>query len=112
MTTLTFPSVRQQDLAWIWERSPAFNAFRGTGWMGEPCRTCPRRELDFGGCRCQAFALTGDAGRTDPVCVYSPDHHLVEAAVDEASHGPAGPWEPKARGELIYRRLSRAVSVP
>jgi pyrroloquinoline quinone biosynthesis protein E len=74
---LEFWSVRDHALARIWEESPAFNAFRGTEWMREPCRSCERRDLDFGGCRCQAFALTGDARATDPVCHLSPDHAIV-----------------------------------
>ncbi|HET9078986.1 MAG TPA: pyrroloquinoline quinone biosynthesis protein PqqE [Trebonia sp.] len=84
--TLPLPraSVREHSLAWIWEQSPLFQAFRGTGWMGEPCRSCARRDLDFGGCRCQAFQLTGDAGRTDPVCHLSPDHEIVASAVRAA----------------------------
>ncbi|RKS76925.1 pyrroloquinoline quinone biosynthesis protein E [Actinomadura pelletieri DSM 43383] len=83
---LAAPNVRDRPLAWIWEESPAFNAYRGTDWMTGPCRECPRREIDFGGCRCQAHALTGDAARTDPACALSPDHDLVRAAttaVDE-----------------------------
>ncbi len=91
---LAFPrtSVREHPLAWIWERSPLFQRFRGTGWMPDPCRSCDRREIDFGGCRCQAFQLTGDAARTDPVCYLSPDHGLVAAAVRAANPGtrPAG----------------------
>jgi pyrroloquinoline quinone biosynthesis protein E len=78
-------SVREHSLAWIWERSPLFSRFRGTDWMPEPCRSCSRREIDFGGCRCQAFLLTGDAARTDPVCHLSPDHELVTRAVRAAS---------------------------
>ena len=91
--TLPLPraSVREHDLAWIWERSPLFQRFRGTDWMPEPCRSCDRRELDFGGCRCQAFQLTGDAARTDPVCHLSPDHGLVAEAVAAADEGtPSG----------------------
>ena len=80
-------SVREHSLAWIWESSPAFERFRGTSWMPEPCRSCDRREIDFGGCRCQAFALTGDAARTDPVCHLSPDHDLVADAVREVNAG-------------------------
>lgn len=80
-------SVREHPLEWIWEESPLFNRFRGTEWMPEPCRSCGRREVDFGGCRCQAFLLTGDAARTDPVCHLSPDHHLVVGAVQAASEG-------------------------
>jgi pyrroloquinoline quinone biosynthesis protein E len=74
---LEFWSVREHSLADIWANSPAFNAFRGTAWMQEPCRSCDRREIDFGGCRCQAFAITGDAGATDPVCHFSPHHEEV-----------------------------------
>jgi pyrroloquinoline quinone biosynthesis protein E len=76
---LEFWSVRDRSLAEIWQSSPAFQAFRGTGWMQEPCASCPRREADFGGCRCQAFLLTGDARATDPVCVLSPRHAEVAA---------------------------------
>jgi pyrroloquinoline quinone biosynthesis protein E len=88
--TLPLPraSVREHSLAWIWERSPLFQRFRGTDWMPEPCRSCDRRELDFGGCRCQAFQLTGDAARTDPVCHLSPDHGIVAAAVRAADEVP------------------------
>jgi pyrroloquinoline quinone biosynthesis protein E len=84
-------SVREHSLAWIWEQSPLFRRFRGTDWMPEPCRSCARREVDFGGCRCQAFLLTGDAARTDPVCPLSPDHGIVTAAVraaDETTRPP------------------------
>jgi len=77
-------SVREDSLARIWADSPVMTAFRGTDWMPDPCRSCERREQDFGGCRCQAFQLTGDAARTDPVCHLSPDHHLVADAVTAA----------------------------
>jgi PqqA peptide cyclase len=80
-------SVREHALAWIWEQSPLFQRFRGTGWMPDPCRSCDRRDIDFGGCRCQAFQLTGDAARTDPVCYLAPDHGLVAAAVRAANSG-------------------------
>ncbi|HEX2075124.1 MAG TPA: pyrroloquinoline quinone biosynthesis protein PqqE, partial [Geodermatophilus sp.] len=88
--TLPLPraSVREHPLAWIWERSPLFQRFRGTDWMPEPCRSCDRREIDFGGCRCQAFQLTGDAARTDPVCHLSPDHGIVAEAVHAANEVP------------------------
>ena len=74
---LEFWNVRDRSLADIWANSPAFNAFRGTSWMKQPCATCPKREEDFGGCRCQAFALTGDARATDPVCHLAPSHARV-----------------------------------
>ncbi|MFJ9917058.1 pyrroloquinoline quinone biosynthesis protein PqqE [Actinacidiphila glaucinigra] len=80
-------SVREDSLARIWAESPVMTAFRGTDWMPEPCRSCFRREVDFGGCRCQAFLLTGDAARTDPVCHLSPDHQLVARAVEAANTG-------------------------
>jgi len=76
---LEFWSVREHSLDDIWKNSPAFNAFRGTAWMQEPCRSCARRDIDFGGCRCQAFALTGDARATDPVCHLAPSHDDVVA---------------------------------
>src|SRR6516165_3162451 len=76
---LEFWSVKDHSLADIWINSPAFNAFRGTAWMQEPCRSCARREIDFGGCRCQAFILTGDAAAADPVCHLSPHHADVIA---------------------------------
>jgi pyrroloquinoline quinone biosynthesis protein E len=75
---LEFWSVADHALADIWRSSPAFNAFRGTDWMAEPCRSCPKQREDFGGCRCQAFLLTGDAHATDPVCHLSPLHDDVE----------------------------------
>jgi len=84
ITDMAFPSVRDHDLGWIWHDSPAFNRFRGFEWMKEPCRSCDERSQDFGGCRCQAFLLTGDAANPDPACTRSPDHHLVEAAVADA----------------------------
>jgi PqqA peptide cyclase len=78
---LHFDNVREHPLDWIWENSKAFRKFRGEDWMPEPCRSCERRSEDFGGCRCQAFLLTGDAIATDPVCELAPQHHLIEAAV-------------------------------
>lgn len=100
-------TVREHSLKWIWESSPVFNKFRGTAWMPEPCGTCPRKEIDFGGCRCQAFALTGDAARTDPVCHLSPDHGLIETAVEEAND----PDHPRT-GKLIPRPNPRRTSLP
>lgn len=99
-------NVRDNSLAWIWEESPVFQRFRGTDWMPEPCLSCARRDIDFGGCRCQAFQLTGDAARTDPVCVLSPDHHIVTEIVETAN-------EPGHDGELVHRtnpRRRRPVS--
>jgi pyrroloquinoline quinone biosynthesis protein E len=81
---LTFERVTDQPLADIWFRSPGFNAFRGEAWMPEPCRSCDRRGADFGGCRCQAFHLTGDAASTDPACALAPSHAIIENARSEA----------------------------
>ena len=75
---LEFSSTREHPLRWIWEESPAFNRFRDESWMPEPCQSCDRRTRDFGGCRCQAFLLTGDAAATDPVCTLAPSHGVVE----------------------------------
>lgn len=74
---LDFPSVQTHSLKEIWLESPAFNAFRGTDWLPKPCQSCDRREIDFGGCRCQALALTGDAKAVDPACALSPNHGLM-----------------------------------
>ena len=85
----SFPSVRSQSLAEIWWDSDAFARFRGVDWVPELCRGCADFETDFGGCRCQAFALTGDATRTDPTCALSPDHGILARAVEEAGASAA-----------------------
>ena len=100
ITTLTFDTVRAHDLAWIWEESAGFRAFRGDAWMREPCRSCPRKHIDFGGCRCQAFALTGDAANADPVCVKSAGRAVIDVMLD----GEAGEAE-------YIRREMRGVEV-
>ncbi|HEY8613570.1 MAG TPA: SPASM domain-containing protein, partial [Roseomonas sp.] len=94
------PNIREASLAEIWASSEAFRRFRGTGWMPEPCRGCDRREQDWGGCRCQAFALTGDAANTDPACALSPHHHLLDLAVREAEAAGAA---------FTYREMGRAA---
>jgi pyrroloquinoline quinone biosynthesis protein E len=91
-------NVRNRSLAWIWDASPMFNRFRGTDWMPEPCRSCPRQNVDFGGCRCQAFQLTGDAAATDPVCHLSPNHSIVEEVVRAVNGGD------EDRAEMVYRQ--------
>jgi PqqA peptide cyclase len=88
ITTLSFDNVRDRSLQWIWQESPAFQAFRGDSWMKEPCRSCPRKAVDFGGCRCQAFALTGDAANTDPVCILSPNRAMIDSAIAERESLP------------------------
>jgi pyrroloquinoline quinone biosynthesis protein E len=82
---LSFENVRDKTLEWIWQESDSFRRFRGEEWMHEPCRTCDRRTEDFGGCRCQAFLLAGDATVTDPACSLAPAHNLVEVAVRKAN---------------------------
>jgi pyrroloquinoline quinone biosynthesis protein E len=94
ITGLEFWNVREHSLADIWANSPAFNAFRGSAWMKEPCASCARREQDFGGCRCQAFALTGDAAAADPVCHLSPDHAQVAELAAVKTDAP-----------YVYRRM-------
>jgi pyrroloquinoline quinone biosynthesis protein E len=89
ITTLAFDTVRDRSLRWIWEESPAFQAFRGDDWMKEPCRTCPQKSIDFGGCRCQAFALTGDATNADPVCTLTPLRAIIDSAVRDATGPPS-----------------------
>lgn len=90
-----FPTVKQNTLKWIWEESQLFNHYRGDDWMQEPCRSCPDKNKDFGGCRCQAYLLTGDPNATDPVCELSPQHNIVT----EITH--ASPQNSKP--ELIFR---------
>ena len=87
---MTFESVRERPLQWIWEESESFQRFRGESWMPEPCRSCDHRAEDFGGCRCQALMLTGDAAATDPACSLAPKHSLVESAVRESNAGTSG----------------------
>jgi pyrroloquinoline quinone biosynthesis protein E len=101
ITGLEFPTVREKSLAWLWNESPTFRRFRGADWMKEPCASCNEKEKDFGGCRCQAMLLTGDATNTDPACAKSPHHHLIEQAVARTGD-PARVPQP-----LIMRRASR-----
>jgi len=109
ITTLTFENVRDRPLEWIWYESEAFNRFRGESWMPEPCRSCPRKAVDFGGCRCQAFLVTGDASLTDPVCSLAPQRHVIDAAVAQVEHAAAARVAPAA---LTYRAApaSRALA--
>ncbi|XXV00332.1 pyrroloquinoline quinone biosynthesis protein PqqE [Sorangium sp. So ce1153] len=88
---LGFESVRERPLAWIWRESPGMRRFRGDAWMPQPCQGCDRRAVDFGGCRCQAYHLTGDAAATDPACSLSPAHGIVEEARLRAASARAEP---------------------
>jgi pyrroloquinoline quinone biosynthesis protein E len=98
---LRFESVRDRSLADIWNDSPAFHAFRGEAWMPDPCRTCDERGRDFGGCRCQAFALAGDAAAADPACALAPRHDIVARARGRADESDN---QPDARGPVRLRR--------
>lgn len=101
ITGMTFDSVRDHPLDWIWNHSAAFNRYRGTDWMPEPCRSCAHKEEDFGGCRCQAFALTGDAGNTDPACALSPMHGRIFALAETESEAE--------QNRFLYRNFSGGV---
>jgi|HubBroStandDraft_6_1064221.scaffolds.fasta_scaffold53363_3 pyrroloquinoline quinone biosynthesis protein E len=98
---LEFANIRQHPLEWIWNESDAFTRFRGTDWMQEPCRSCPlgRQDTDWGGCRCQALRLTGDAAATDPVCQFSPHHQQVVSVRESAQ-----------KDDFVYRTMKRPVS--
>jgi len=105
---LTFENVREQALQSIWRDSSSFQRFRGEEWMPEPCRSCDRRVEDFGGCRCQALLLAGDATATDPACSLAPAHHIVEAALAEVNSG-AAISEPVAASSFV--QLQRAENL-
>lgn len=98
---LEFPNVRDHDVGWIWNDSPAFNAYRGDSWMKEPCRSCDEKARDFGGCRCQAYLLTGDATNTDPVCSKTSNHRIVTDLVAQAQQPRHA--EDEVRPLLFYR---------
>ena len=102
---LRFENVRARDLHWIWRESESFNRFRGTEWMPEPCRSCPQKEIDFGGCRCQAALLTGNAANTDPVCEFSPNRMTVDAVLREIYSSKDHP------ADWTYRTNPKSVPV-
>ena len=107
ITSLTFDNVRGRSLSEIWETSPALLAYRGDEWMQEPCRSCERRTIDFGGCRCQAFALTGDAAATDPACTLSPRRAEIDAAHARASEDVRSADD---RRRYLYRGAASSTS--
>lgn len=104
---LDFESVRERPLTEIWRDNPALNQFRGESWMREPCSSCERRTQDFGGCRCQAFQLTGRMDATDPACKLAPEHELVRRARDSAAARQRVSPEPQL--QLHYRRVPRPL---
>lgn len=99
---LVFERFGEKSLADIWHGSPAFNAFRGTDWMAEPCRTCDRKEIDWGGCRCQAMAIAGNAAATDPACIKSPLHARMAGLIEEATTS--------GHDAFHYRRIGSGVT--
>ncbi|HEY7759298.1 MAG TPA: pyrroloquinoline quinone biosynthesis protein PqqE [Burkholderiales bacterium] len=101
---LEFPTVREKPLAWIWNESPLFRKFRGDDWMKEPCRGCSEKAKDFGGCRCQAFLLTGDAANCDPACSRSPHHDVIRQAIAAACD------KARIRHPLIPRRAGAVAA--
>ena len=105
---LDCPNVKDFSIEQIWNESKAFNFFRGYDWMKEPCRSCDEKEKDFGGCRCQAYLLTGDMYNADPVCSKSPQHHVIQEAIDSARHSAQSTIEVP----LIFRnsRKSKELS--
>jgi pyrroloquinoline quinone biosynthesis protein E len=106
---IEFPNVRDRDVHWIWNDSPAFNRFRGLDWMKEPCRSCPEKEKDLGGCRCQAYMLTGDAANADPVCDKSPHHHKIVEQVERVQQLAGKPeFEEKP---LVFRNMKNSREI-
>jgi len=105
---LEFPNVRDTSVQHAWFDSSGFNHFRGDEWMKEPCRSCPEKARDFGGCRCQAFLMTGDAANADPVCDLSPHHHLVTEAVAAAERPRPRPAEEKP---LVFRTPANSATL-
>jgi pyrroloquinoline quinone biosynthesis protein E len=95
--------VKERSLHDIWHHDFSFNHFRGDSWMPSPCKDCDEKDKDFGGCRCQAYLLTGDMYKTDPVCSKSPDHHLMKGITDKAGTAPS-----KA---LQYRKVEKPIPI-
>ena len=106
---LTFPNVRDSALEAIWYHSEGFNRYRGDAWMKDPCRSCPEKTNDFGGCRCQAYMLTGDPANADPVCDLSPEHHRVTDAVAQARIGSVKAQPIVFRDNRNSRTLARSL---
>ncbi len=97
---MTFENIRQHTLKYIWQESPSFQKFRGEQWMPQPCRTCDQRSVDFGGCRCQAFLLAGDAAATDPACSLAPAHQIIESAL-HALNSDTAASKPVAASSMV-----------
>jgi pyrroloquinoline quinone biosynthesis protein E len=104
---LAFPNVRDMSLSDVWYRSEGFNRYRGDGWMQEPCRSCPEKEKDHGGCRCQAFMLANDPALADPVCAKSPHHAALQEAIAAAHHRQ----EREAAIPLVFRGRKESLQI-
>jgi PqqA peptide cyclase len=104
---LRFENAADKALKWIWQESESFNRFRGEEWMQEPCRSCDRRTVDFGGCRCQAQMIAGEAAFTDPVCSLSTMRPKVEAMVNAANNGNGSSRDMLAAEVLSSSEASR-----
>lgn len=109
LPNMEFPNVRDHSIEWIWDESPTFNKFRGFDWMKEPCKSCPEKEKDFGGCRCQAFMLTGDETNTDPVCDKSPHHQQLHDDVERI--GKLANDKTAEEKPLIFRNMKNSKKI-
>jgi pyrroloquinoline quinone biosynthesis protein E len=109
---LEFWNVKDRSLQDIWRASPAFNTFRGTGWMLEPCRSCERREMDWGGCRCQALAITGSAAQADPACYKSPFHAELTALAELEASSPRPEYQYRGYGAPRASRPASPAELP
>lgn len=110
MLPLTFPNVKEKSINDIWEQDFSFDYFRGDSWMPQPCQSCDEKEKDFGGCRCQAFMMTGDMHKTDPVCSKSEDHHLIEQAIASAT-SPSDPIVMRVNHKAMKHAQNTQLSI-
>jgi len=106
---MTFENVSERSLAEIWNNSQAFQRFRGESWMPEPCRSCDRRSEDFGGCRCQALLLAGDATATDPACSLAPAHGVIEEVLLQINSEPAALAQPASSSSLTQLQAQNSA---
>ena len=110
MLPLTFPNVKDKSIPDIWQQDFSFDYFRGDDWMPQPCKGCDEKEKDFGGCRCQAFMMTGDMHKTDPVCSKSEDHHLIQQAIDSAT-SPSKPIVPRVNQKAMKHAQDTKLNI-
>ena len=110
MLPLTFPNVKDKSISDIWQQDFSFDYFRGDDWMPQPCKGCDEKEKDFGGCRCQAFMMTGDMHKTDPVCSKSEDHHLIQQAMTSAAN-PSNPIVPRVNQKSLKHAQNTELNI-